>query len=81
MKLEILQIDKIIYSGEVTQIKGQSPAGEFEIYEGHAPMVALLKEGPLHLEEIKENQPRPLDFQLLGGILKVLPHEAVLLAE
>lgn len=81
MKLDILKLDQIIFQGEVSQIKARSPLGEFLVLEGHAPMVAVLKPGQIFVEEKVADHFREVTFDLGGGVLKVTPHEAVVLAE
>ena len=81
MKLEIIKIDKIIFEGEVSRIKAVSPGGHFEILDGHAPLVAALKAGPLWIEETRDDRGLLHTFDLLGGMMKVTPRKVVVLAE
>lgn len=51
MKIDILTPELKLYSGEASRIKLPGIAGEFELLENHAPIIAALKKGTVEVQE------------------------------
>ena len=45
MKLEIISLDKSIFSGEVSQVTVPGSKGSFQILPNHAPLISTLTSG------------------------------------
>ena len=50
MKIDILTPELKLYSGEVSRVKLPGIAGEFELLENHAPIIAALKKGTIEVQ-------------------------------
>ena len=50
MKIDILTPELKLYSGEASRIKLPGIAGEFELLENHAPIIAALKKGTIEVQ-------------------------------
>lgn len=71
IQCDIVSSEKEIFSGEVSMFIASGVAGELGICSMHAPLITLLKPGPLRVivpggEEIT--------FFAAGGILEVMPY-------
>ncbi|MCX6093978.1 MAG: ATP synthase F1 subunit epsilon [Candidatus Bipolaricaulota bacterium] len=42
--------DRTYYDGEATMVVARTPRGEFAVLEGHAPLLAQLREGPVRIK-------------------------------
>ena len=78
MKLEIITPDKKLYEGSVKSAVFQGIEGSFGVLNGHAPMIATLKEGKIELTEDNNNK---LEFAVKGGVVEVLNSNVIVLAE
>lgn len=78
MKLEIITPDKKIFEGMVKSATFQGNEGSFGVLNGHAPMIATLKEGKVLLIEENNNK---LEFNIKGGVVEVLKNNVIVLAE
>lgn len=56
MKIDILTPELKLYSGEANRIKLPGIAGEFELLENHAPIIAALKKGIIELQAGNEKK-------------------------
>lgn len=77
MYLEIISPDQNIYEGEVHSGVFPGSDGSFGILEGHAPMVATLKEGQIKVVEKDGEQL----FDIKGGVLEVNHNKVIVLAD
>ena len=77
MRCQLRSADRTLYDGEASMVVAQSPRGEFAVMTGHAPLLAVLAQGPIriHTEE-KERV-----FICRGGTLRVADDEITLLVE
>jgi F-type H+-transporting ATPase subunit epsilon len=50
MKIDILTPEIKLFSGEASRIKLPGIAGEFELLENHAPIIAALKKGFIEVQ-------------------------------
>ena len=51
LNVAIVSAEKALWSGEAKMVVAKTPEGEVGIMSGHEPMLALLVEGPLRIEE------------------------------
>lgn len=58
-------------------VVAQSPRGEFAIMNGHAPLLAVLAQGPIRIQTEDEERV----FVCRGGTLRVAKDQATLLVE
>jgi len=78
MQLVALTPEKEIYNGTVTSVKLPGVGGQFEILDGHAPIVAALSEGEVRV--IEESGERKT-FQIHKGFVEVINNEVSLLIQ
>lgn len=77
MHLEILTPEKKVFEGDVTIATFPGADGSFQVMDNHAPLISLLKEGPV---EYKSNGTSN-SLTITGGVVEVLNNKAILLAE
>lgn len=78
MHLDIITPEKSIFSGEVVLIKLPGAEGSFELLNGHAPIVAALKEGEV---KVKDKDNHFTYFPLKGGLVECSKNKVIILAE
>ena len=78
MNLTVLTPDQEIFKGTVKSVKVPGTDGQFEVLEGHAPIVAALVKGNVRL--IKE-QGDKMTFNIDKGFIEVLNNEVALLVQ
>ena len=78
MYLEILTPEKKIYEGDVTIATFPGADGSFQVMDNHAPLVSLLKQGPV---EYKGKDKSSNMITIKGGVVEVLNNKAILLAD
>lgn len=76
MNLTVLTPDNEIFKGEVTSVKVPGADGQFEVLQGHAPIVAALTKGSVRL--IKEKGEK-MTFNINKGFIEVLDNDVALL--
>jgi F-type H+-transporting ATPase subunit epsilon len=77
MRCQLRSADRTLYDGDASMVVAQSPRGEFAIMSGHAPLLAVLAQGPIRIQSEKgENV-----FVCRGGTLRVQGNETTLLVE
>lgn len=78
MNLVVLTPEKEVYSGVINSVKVPGTSGQFEVLNGHAPIVSSLAEGEVRiLDENGEKQ----TFNISGGFIEVLNNEVALLVQ
>ncbi len=75
-KLTVAQVDKSLFSGEVTQITCPAEMGDVTILSHHAPIVTPLRAGELR---IVDNAGVVTIIPVTSGILEVGSNEAIVL--
>ncbi len=75
-KLTVAQVDKSLFSGEVTQITCPAEMGDVTILSHHAPLVTPLRAGELR---IVDNMGVVTTIPVTSGILEVGSNEATVL--
>lgn len=73
----IVSPEKLLYSGEVTQVDVPGEEGEFGVLAGHAPFVAMMKPGVLTIH----GDGAPHRIVVHGGFAEVGPDGLTVLAE
>ncbi len=78
MNLTVLTPDNEIFQGEVSSVKVPGADGQFEVRNGHAPIVAALAEGNVRLIKSDNNK---MTFNINKGFIEVLNNEIALLVQ
>ncbi|BAT58649.1 ATP synthase epsilon chain [Variibacter gotjawalensis] len=74
---ELVSPDRLLFSGEVTQVDAPGSEGDFGVLAGHAPLVAMLRPGILKvIEGGKEER-----IVVFGGFAEVSPAGMTVLAD
>jgi F-type H+-transporting ATPase subunit epsilon len=77
--LRVVSVERSLFEGEVEFIIANGADGELGVLARHAPLMTILKPGPLRIQETFGG-----DEQLLfvgGGFLEVLPDRVTVLAD
>lgn len=77
MKLEIVTPEGRAFEGEATSVSFPGAEGGFETLNGHAPLVAVLKEGELLVRQGNQST----KFHIVGGVAEVANNQVSVLAE
>lgn len=78
MELIVLTPEKEIYSGEINSVKVPGANGQFEVLNGHAPIVSSLVTGPVRILSADGNKKI---FNITKGFIEVLGNEVSLLVQ
>ncbi len=78
MNIEIITPDQSIYSGEIKLAQFPGIDGSFEVLNNHAPMISVLKQGKIKVEDINNETQY---FEVKGGVVEVLKNKILVLAE
>ncbi|MCC6918065.1 MAG: F0F1 ATP synthase subunit epsilon [Alphaproteobacteria bacterium] len=76
-QFELVSPEKLLFSGEVTQVDVPGEEGEFGVFAGHAPYIATLKPGVLTVYR----DSGPVRVVVRGGFAEVGPNGLTVLAE
>ena len=74
---ELVSPEKLLFSGEVSQVDVPGEEGEFGVLAGHAPYIATLKPGVLKIY----GEGAPQSIVVRGGFAEVNPEGLIVLAE
>ncbi len=74
---ELVSPEKLLFSGEVTQVDAPGSEGDFGVLAGHAPLVAMLRPGILTVFEGGQ----PQRIVVFGGFAEVSPAGMTVLAD
>jgi len=74
---ELVSPEKLLFSGEVSQVDVPGEEGEFGVFAGHAPYIATLKPGVLKIY----GEGAPQSIVVRGGFAEVNPEGLIVLAE
>ncbi len=77
MRVSVLSPEQTVYEGEATSVVAPAWNGQLGILRGHAPLMALLGDGVLRIENGRET----LRFQVSGGFLQVVDDVITILSE
>jgi F-type H+-transporting ATPase subunit epsilon len=78
MRLEIITPEETLYSAEVSLVQLPGIDGSFEILNNHAPLISVLKEGKI---KVQDDQKQTKFFEVKGGVVEVLRNKVLVLAE
>jgi len=77
--LRVVSVERSLFEGEVEFIIANGADGELGVLARHAPLMTILKPGPLRIQEVYAG-PEQLLF-VGGGFLEVLPERVTVLAD
>ena len=78
MNLLILTPGQEVYNGEIKSVKVPGTSGQFEVLNGHAPIVSSLEEGDVR---VIESSGEKKIFQIQKGFIEVINNEVSILAQ
>ncbi len=78
MKCQLITPEKTLFDGEADYIAIPGAEGEFGVMDGHAPVIATLKEGAVIVELAGGDKK---EFVISGGVAEVVPERCTLLVE
>jgi F-type H+-transporting ATPase subunit epsilon len=78
LQCEVVSVKESIFSGEIAMLIAKGVGGDVGILPGHAPLITLLKPGPIRVQ--LENGTEELIY-VSGGVLEVQPHVVTVLAD
>lgn len=76
-KIEIVSPERVLLSGEATEVVVPGMEGDFTVLEGHAPVISALRPGIL---DIKQGSGRRRIY-VRGGFAEVDPTQLTILAQ
>ncbi|MFH1011671.1 MAG: F0F1 ATP synthase subunit epsilon [bacterium] len=76
-KLEVITPEGQVYDSEVVHLRAPGVEGDFGVLADHAPIMAAVRIGKLHVDEPKAS----LDFAISGGYLEGHENRMVLLVQ
>jgi F-type H+-transporting ATPase subunit epsilon len=76
-RIEIVSPERVLLSGEATEVVVPGMEGDFTVLEGHAPLISALRPGIL---EIKQGASRRRIY-VRGGFAEVDPTQLTILAQ
>ncbi|MGB9376729.1 MAG: F0F1 ATP synthase subunit epsilon [Mycobacteriales bacterium] len=79
LQVELVSVERPIWSGEATMVRARTTEGELGILPGHAPLLGELAEG--WVVRIKQDAGSELVAAVHGGFLSVTPEGVSILAE
>ncbi len=77
MLLEVVTPDKKIFEGEASSATFTGSDGEFQVLNGHAPMISALGKGKMTIKASGKDEVVMID----GGVVEVLNNKVIVLAE
>jgi len=78
MKVEIINPDKTVFSGDADIVQLPGKDGSFEILNNHAPIISVLKKGKI---KIVDKDKKTDYFEINGGVIEVVKNKVLILAE
>jgi len=68
MNIEIISPEEKLFEGEAVSVKLPGAKGQFQILNGHAPIISSLEEGNVIVQTSKGEE----NFKVSGGVVEVL---------
>lgn len=68
MQLEIISPEKVLYSGDIRQVRVPGSKGSFAVLHNHAPITSTLDKG---IVKVTEHTGQELLFKILKGVIQV----------
>lgn len=78
IQCDIVSAQEEIFSGQATMVFATGTMGELGISPRHAPLITLLKPGPVRVQQAEGEE---AFIFVSGGILEVMPHIITVLAD
>ena len=78
MILEIITLEKQVFSGEVTSVQFPGINGGFEILNNHAPIISTLGKGEIRVITTDKNTEK---FDINGGVIEMQNNKIIVLAD
>src|SRR6202790_4713369 len=78
-ELRVVSVERSLFEGEVEFIIANGADGELGVLARHAPLMTVLKPGPLRIQETIGGTEQVLFVG--GGFLEVLPERVTVLAD
>ena len=78
-QLRVVSVERSLFEGDVEFIIANGADGELGVLARHAPLMTILKPGPLRIQEVVGG-PEQILF-VGGGFLEVLPDRVTVLAD
>lgn len=79
MHVELVSVEREVWSGEADQVEARTVVGEIGILPGHTPLLGQLAEG--HEVRIKQAGGSELVVNVSGGFISVTDEGVTILAE
>ena len=77
--LRVVSVERSLFEGEVEFIIASGADGELGVLARHAPLMTILKPGPLRIQEVYGGEEQVLFVG--GGFMEVLPDRVTVLAD
>ena len=78
MIVEILTLEKVLFSKEAKSIIVPGENGTFEMLDNHAPIISTLQKGTL---KITDSNNQKTSFELTGGSVEMSNNKVTILAD
>ncbi len=78
-ELRVVSVERSLFEGEVEFIIANGADGELGVLARHAPLMTILKPGPLRIQEVYGGPEQVLFVG--GGFMEVLPDRVTVLAD
>jgi F-type H+-transporting ATPase subunit epsilon len=78
LRVRVVAPDRIVFEGDASSLVAPAWDGQVGILPGHAPMLALVGSGALHVDRVGGGS---ASFHVAGGVLKVERNQVTLLTE
>ena len=78
LHVRVVSPEKVVFEGEASALVAPAWDGQVGILPNHAPMLALVGSGRLHIEKVGGGS---AEFHVAGGVLKVERNHVTLLTE
>ena len=79
LHFELVSPEKLVFSGEVSQVDVPGAEGDFGVLEGHAPVMSTIRDGALAI--YKSEGAAPEEIRIQGGFAEVGDAGLTVLAE
>jgi F-type H+-transporting ATPase subunit epsilon len=77
--LRVVSVERSLFEGDVEYMIANGADGELGVLARHAPLMTILKPGPLRIQEVYGGPEQVLFVS--GGFLEVLPDRVTVLAD
>lgn len=82
MKLELVSLTGLKYSGEAYEVTIPTADGEISVYPGHMPLISLAVPGVLIVRKQKEDSEADLEYYAtVGGVIEISPENVRILVD